>query len=300
MPCLLNSNSLLLLDTRYNTISEATELLPIFSGTLTRKIHMNEETIAKLNQCQTASEVYQDLQKVVARLGDFVNDISLQQDNDLLKYFENNKKNLIHKWMHYFEIYDRHFSRFRNKDVHVVEIGVFQGGSLQMWKDYFGANATIYGVDINSQCKKFEDEGIKIFIGDQGDRSFLKTLKEQCPRIDILIDDGSHLMEHIKATFEELFPHISENGVYLAEDLHACYWSDFGGGYKNPNNFIEYTKDLIDQLNSWHSKDPESFRISNFTRSAHSIHYYDSVVVIEKRKVEPPSNKATGVPTLEN
>jgi hypothetical protein len=64
-----------------------------------------------------------------------VGQISPHKDNDLLKYFENNPGNLIHKWMHYFEIYDRHFSRFRNKDVHIVEIGVFQGGSLQMWID---------------------------------------------------------------------------------------------------------------------------------------------------------------------
>jgi len=237
-----------------------------------------EESLAKLNQCKTASEVYQELQEVVAKLGDWVGQISPHKHNDLLRYFENNPGNLIHKWMHYFEIYDRHFSRFRNKEVYIVEIGVFHGGSLQMWRDYFGANATIYGVDINNECKKFEDERIKILIGDQGDKSFLKTLKEQCPRIDILIDDGSHQMEHLKTTFEELFPHISENGVYLAEDLHTCYWSEFGGGYKNSNSFIEYTKNLIDQLNVYHSKDPESFRVSDFTRSAQSIHYYDSVV----------------------
>ncbi|MEZ2225947.1 MAG: class I SAM-dependent methyltransferase [Microcoleus sp.] len=261
---------------------------------------MSESTSLNLNQCEASSEVYKEIQEVVAKLGNLVNQITLSHppDNDLLKYFENNQANLIFKWMHYFEIYERHFSRFRNKEVYIVEIGVFHGGSLQMWRDYFGANATIYGVDINNQCKKFEEERIKILIGDQGDKSFLKTLKEQCPRIDILIDDGSHLMEHLKTTFEELFPHISENGVYLAEDLHTCYWSEFGGGYKNSNSFIEYTKNLIDQLNGYHSKDTESFRVSDFTRSAQSIHYYDSVVVIEKRKVEPPCNKATGVPTL--
>ncbi len=156
----------------------------------------------------------------------------------------------------------------------------------------------MYGVDINNECKKFEDQSIKILIGDQGDKSFLKTLKEQCPRIDILIDDGRYPMKAIKTTFEDLFLHISENGVYLAEDLHTCYWSEFGGGYKNSNSFIEYTKNLIDQLNVYYSKDPESFPVSDFIRSAQSIHYYDSLVVIEKRRVEPPYNKATGVPTL--
>jgi 23S rRNA U2552 (ribose-2'-O)-methylase RlmE/FtsJ len=263
---------------------------------------MNEETSLQFTQREALSQVYKELQETVAKVSNLIKNGSDQpdQDKDLLKYFEKNQGNLIFKWMHYFEIYERHFSRFRNKEVHIVEIGVFHGGSLQMWRDYFGAKATIYGVDINSECKKFEDERIKILIGDQGDKSFLKALKEECPRIDILIDDGSHFMEHLKTTFEELFPHISENGIYLAEDLHTCYWSDFGGGYKNSNNFIEYTKNLIDHLTAWHSRDPESFRVSDFTRSAYSIHYYDSVVAIEKRKVEPPYPQKTGVPQLRN
>ncbi len=124
--------------------------------------------------------------------------------NDLEKYFENNQGRLIHKWMHYFEIYDRHFSQFRNQDVYVLEIGVNQGGSLQMWKDYFGKNAKIYGVDINYRCKDFEEEGLKIFIGSQEDRSFLKSLKSQLPRIDILIDDGGHKMKQPIITLQKL------------------------------------------------------------------------------------------------
>ena len=74
--------------------------------------------------------------------------------NELEKYFFSNTGNLIHKWRHYFEIYDRHFSRYRGSDVHVLEIGAYQGGSLQMWKHYFGPSAQIYGVDINPECKK--------------------------------------------------------------------------------------------------------------------------------------------------
>ncbi len=169
-------------------------------------------------------------------------------DNDLLKYFENNPGRLIFKWMHYFEIYDRYFSRFRNREVHVVEIGVAQGGSLQMWKKYFGDYAYIYGVDINKRSKRFEEERIKIIIGEQQNRNFLRQMKNQCPRIDILIDDGGHRMLQQINTFEELFPHISENGVYLCEDLHTSYWPQHGGGYRNPNSFIEYSKTLIDKL----------------------------------------------------
>ncbi len=83
---------------------------------------------------------------------------------DLEVYFRKNDKRLIHKWAHYFDIYDRHFARFRDKEIVILEIGVSQGGSLQMWKDYFGPKAKIYGIDVNPQCKQLEEDNIKIFI----------------------------------------------------------------------------------------------------------------------------------------
>jgi hypothetical protein len=214
--------------------------------------------------------------------------------NDLLNYFENNDGRLIDKWMHYFEIYDRHFQHFRGRDIHLLEIGVYHGGSLQMWKTYFGEQAKIYGVDIQSACKKFEEDNVRIFIGDQADRRFLRSLKEEIPRVDIVIDDGGHTMTQQINTLMELYPHISENGVYLCEDLHTSYWKEFGGGYKNRYSYIEFSKDLIDGLNAWHSRDEESFRVSDFTRTAYSMHYYDSVLVIEKRKMTEPVSKTTG------
>ena len=112
--------------------------------------------------------------------------------NDLERYFNENKGRLIHKWHHYFEIYDNHFKRFRDKEVVILEIGVSQGGSLQMWKNYFGPKAKIYGVDLNPKCKELEEENIKIFIGSQSDAKFLRSIKDQIPAIDILIDDGGH------------------------------------------------------------------------------------------------------------
>ena len=172
--------------------------------------------------------------------------------NDLERYFTGNRGKLIHKWKHYFEIYDRHFSRFRGTDVHVVEFGVFQGGSLQMWKDYFGPDARIFGIDINPLCKQLEEDQIEIFIGDQEERFFLQSLAQKIPRIDILIDDGGHTMDQQVNTYEELFPYVDENGVYLCEDLHTSYWPEWGGGYKKRRTFIEYSKDFIDSINAWH------------------------------------------------
>jgi hypothetical protein len=220
--------------------------------------------------------------------------------NDLEKYFRQNNKRLINKWVHYFDIYDRHFRRYRNQEVIILEIGVFHGGSLQMWKDYFGEKARIFGIDIDPRCKALEEEHIKIFIGSQSDRKFLQEVKQQIPPIDILLDDGGHMMDQQIISYEELFPHIKEDGVYLCEDLHTSYWLDYGGGHKRRGSFVEYSKNFIDHLNAWHSGQ-RSLRVNDFTKSVDSITYYDSVIVIEKkRKDNPPHAEQTGNPSFEN
>ena len=214
--------------------------------------------------------------------------------NDLEAFFRRHTGRRLHKWMHYFEVYDRHFARFRGCAPVVLEFGVSQGGSLQMWKEYFGPGVRLFGVDINPECKRFEEEGVRILIGDQGDRDFLRSIAKTLPPIDILIDDGGHMVEQQIATFEELFPFVQPHGVYLCEDLHTSYWRRWGGGYKKPGSFIEYSKNWIDSLHAWHTREPRRLAVSDFTRSAHSLHYYDSVVVIEKRPMIPPTNEATG------
>ena len=214
--------------------------------------------------------------------------------NDLEKYFTENTGRSINKWQHYFDIYDKHFSRFRGTDVHVVEFGVSDGGSLQMWKNYFGPKCKIFGVDINDNCKTLEENGVEIFIGDQEERVFLQSLRNKIPRIDILIDDGGHRMRQQINTFEELYPAISKDGLYLCEDTHTSYWAGWGGGgYKKRGTFIEYSKNFIDYINAWHSQTPK-FKVTDFTRSAKSLHFYDSIVVIEKGVVEEPFHIRTG------
>ena len=214
--------------------------------------------------------------------------------NPIEQFFNNNTGRSVHKWKHYFEIYDRHFARFRGQSPVVVEFGVSQGGSLEMWKDYFGPGVKLYGIDINPECKQFEDSNVRIFIGDQADRTFLRSIVEAIPPIDVLIEDGGHMMDQQISTFEELFPVVQPNGVYLCEDLHTSYWRYWGGGYKRRGTFIEYSKNWIDALHAWHSREPRRLQVSDFTKSAHSIHFYDSVVVIEKRPMGPPRDGSTG------
>lgn len=217
---------------------------------------------------------------------------------ELEQYFKQNNKRLIFKWQHYFDVYERHFERFKNKEVVILEIGVSQGGSLQMWKDYFGSKCKIYGVDVDPQCKQLEEENIQIFIGSQSDKNFLRKVKSSIPKIDILIDDGGHTMKQQIVTFEEMYSHVKENGVYLCEDCHTSYWSSYGGGYQRKNSFIEYSKNWIDYINAYHSR-TSRLRINEVTQTAKSICYYDSIVVIEKGQVEKPYASKTGTPSFE-
>lgn len=215
--------------------------------------------------------------------------------NELEQYFQNNPGSLISKWRHYFKAYHTHFQRFRNTDVVIMEIGVCHGGSLQMWKQYFGSQASVIGVDINPRSLDFKEDQIDIVIGDQEDRSFLQSLRQQVPRIDILIDDGGHTMTQQINTFEELFPAVSSDGVYICEDTHTSYWSSFGGGYRKPGTFIELAKDKVDEINAFHNRqNTEGFEVTDFTTSVKSMHFYDSMVVIEKKARGAPQSRHTG------
>lgn len=216
----------------------------------------------------------------------------------LIDFFENKEHRLIHKWMHYFEIYDRHFGKFRGKDISLLELGVLHGGSLQMWKNYFGKNSKIYGADIDPRCAELAEENVFILNCDQDDRRSLRSISNHLPKFDIIIDDGGHTMLQQILTFEELYSHVKDDGIYLCEDLHTSYWpGHFGGGYKKSDTFIEYSKNFIDQLNAWHSRSNE-LTVNEFTRSTFGIHYYDSVLVIEKRAISPPYARMRGAPSF--
>jgi hypothetical protein len=213
--------------------------------------------------------------------------------NKLEDYFWNcDKKLKVHKWHHYFKIYDRHFKQFIGKNPTILEIGVYHGGSLEMWNHYFDNKCQIYGVDIDPSClsvpDKLQSTNINITIGDQGSREFWLSYLKDKPKFDIVIDDGGHNMVQQIITYEELyFDHISDNGVYLCEDLHTSYWPIYEGGLNKPNTFIEYSKNFIDMINYHHiEKDTmtneKKYIFEKFKKKTDSIHYYDSIIVLEK------------------
>jgi hypothetical protein len=199
---------------------------------------------------------------------------------NLWSSFLTNDGRLIHKWKHYFPIYERHFRDFVYKPVTFIEIGCGRGGSLQMWKRYFGPHAHIVGIDILPECKEFEEDQIEIRIGAQQDRQFLENVIAEFGAPDIVLDDGSHVMSHVIASFQFLYPRVAKNGVYMVEDLHTAYWEEYEGGLRKPTTFIELSKNLLDELNADHSRG--ALVPTEFTRTTLSMHFYDSVTVFEK------------------
>jgi hypothetical protein len=200
----------------------------------------------------------------------------LLSSNPLEEYFDSHHTGLgIWKWRHYFEIYHRHLSRFVGTDAHVLEVGIYSGGSLRMWREYFGERAHIYGVDIEPACKAYEGERARIFIGDQASREFWRKLKQDVPLLDILIDDGGHHHEQQIVTLEEILPHLRPGGIYICEDVHGQF-----------NPFQSYVSGLAAHLNSFITTDGLVCDAASF-QSEISIHLYPFITVIEKADNPP-------------
>lgn len=201
---------------------------------------------------------------------------------ELWNYFTTNKGKKITKWKHYFPIYEKHFTPIRNKPIKILEIGILNGGSLEMWRYYF-PEATIVGIDINPLCKEHEQEGINIRIGDQTDEKFLQSLIDEFGTFDLIIDDGSHHVAHVNKTFQFLFPKLADDGIYFIEDTHAAYWDSHGGSIKEPESINNVAKGMIDSINADHArgqKEPDYF-----TRNVKCMSVYDSIIVFDKGNV---------------
>ena len=208
--------------------------------------------------------------------------------HNLGKKFRTDKidSNHTYKNMSYCDIYERYFDKIRYKVKKFVEIGIKDGCSLRMWKEYF-PNATIYGIDIDPRCKKFEEDRIKCYIGDQNCETFLLKMKGIIGKYDILLDDGSHITEHQIKSFNILYENCKENGFYIIEDLRCSYeeclnhinvrndWS--GMKYNNKEDklknfrkdFNEFIEDKIKKLDFW--KSGKMF----------AIHHYPMIVIFE-------------------
>lgn len=242
-------------------------------------------------------------------------------ENLFFSDFDNKKATA--KLKHYFKIYEELFEKYKNEKINFFEIGINKGGDLQIWHKYFTNLNKMYAVDINKECKLIENElpNTTIYIGDQGNKEFLKMLVDNVDDIDILLDDGGHQFHQQINSFNFLFKKIKEGGIYLIEDTHSSYDNYanlypkdnvYGGGKGKKNTTIEFFKNLIDELTAWafikeHGVCPESGEpraktwyefmkkynlnitdVDYYRQNIHSITFYDSIIAIKKRsKIMP-------------
>jgi len=169
---------------------------------------------------------------------------SMKTTNTYKSYVKSPYKSTKHST--YFDSYDHFFSKYRDQNITFVEIGVLSGGSLFMWRDYFGLEARIIGVDLNPNAKKWEKNGFEIYIGSQSDVKFWEDFTREVGLIDVVLDDGGHTYEQQIITTECLLSAMNDGGVIVIEDTHTSYMDGFGPRSKS---FVEYTKKLIDKVN---------------------------------------------------
>lgn len=213
-------------------------------------------------------------------------------DGDLLDIYASNKGAIVHKWHHYIPIYDEYFARFRGTKVRFLEIGVSKGGSLQMWRKYFGPDAVIFGIDIDKDCAQYDGQAGQVRIGGQGDTEFLDQVVEEMGGIDLVLDDGSHRMPHVRASFEHLYPKLETNGIYMIEDLHTAYSPKYGGGYRDGRNFFRMMRELTDDMHRWYHK--KGMRHPGVSPHISGLHIHDSIAVIDKKPVYRPTHSRVG------
>jgi hypothetical protein len=209
----------------------------------------------------------------------------------------------VHKWHHYFDIYEKHFDRYRNQPIRMLEIGVFRGGSLRMWKQYFHPESIIVGVDIDKSCQAHEraDENVHVRIGSQADPDFLAKVTEEFGPFDIILDDGSHKTHHQNISFGALFrSSLVDGGCYMVEDTHSNYWLKT---IDSEETFIDLSKQMVDTLHeAYFDRTEASFRpghadattemsVSYLAANIYSIAFYDSIVVFDKKKRVMPKSE---------
>jgi hypothetical protein len=220
--------------------------------------------------------------------------------NSTFKLFLNSKK-FSTKHKKYFDVYDEIFKDYINKPITFVEIGILNGGSLELWREYFGPHARIIGIDLNPECKKFEQNGIEIFIGDQSNPNFWDDFYNKVGSIDILLDDGGHTnLQQIITTVKSV-GNIKDGGLLVTEDTHTSYRSEFNNPSKK--SYINFSKKIIDDINFTHPGLGE-FKHS-LNKNIYSIRFFESFVVcyINRKKTYMNSiieNKSKNLATIDD
>ncbi len=222
--------------------------------------------------------------------------------NNLEALYQTHQGNVSDKWELFLHEYDRLFLTYREKPVHLLEIGVQNGGSLAIWGQYFTHAEKITGCDVNPDCQKiaYSDPKIKLIIGDATQEKTFQSIINESPFFDIIIDDGSHTSADIIKAFCHYFAVLKDDGVFIVEDLHCSYWQEYSGGLYNPLSSVAFFKALADVLNCEHWGDNaqstdvlqcffDEYDCSlspDALQHLHSIEFINSMCVIRKRTPE--------------
>lgn len=194
------------------------------------------------------------------------------------------------KWSGYFDVYERHLGKFVGKKPRILEIGVLGGGSIEMWLKYFGEGTQVIGLDINEECLDYKFDGdAEVVMGDQSNPDMWNQFLSVEEPFDIVIDDGSHVMNHQITTLQHVFPHMNAGGVFICEDTHTSYWPQpWGGTFRGAGTFIEHSKRTTDILNQQHFQGtPLAEDVLATYKNLYSVTFYNSMVVFEKENLKP-------------
>ena len=181
----------------------------------------------------------------------------------------------------FMELYESFFKDYKDKNINILEIGVDNGDSLRVWREYF-SKANICGIDIIK--KDFKISNVEILCGSQNDPIFLDTVIKKYNNFDIIIDDGSHLSKHIIFSFNYLFKHLNNEGLYIIEDLQTSYFRRYGGSRINLNKkktSMNFIKKLTDSVNYEHYDKP-FFKKSSFDGKIKSVNFFQNIVFIKR------------------
>jgi hypothetical protein len=201
----------------------------------------------------------------------------------------NNSPYSSSKHSSYFQVYDQLFTDFVGKPITFVEIGVNNGGSLFMWREFFGPNARIIGIDLNPEVFVWRDYGFEIFIGNQSDRLFWESFVKEVPEIDIVLDDGGHTFLQQITTVESLVDAIKPGGLIVIEDTHTSYMNEFAP--KQGSTFIDYSFSIVHGINYRYGE----FKSTSENR-IYSVQFFESIVAFFVN----PEKSFLSSPTLNN
>lgn len=221
-------------------------------------------------------------------------------DKNLTALYKEHSGKVSDKWTIYLGEYERLFSEYRSQAINLLEVGVQNGGSLEIWGKYFPNAVNLIGCDINPNCANlsYDDSRVTVLVGDVNSDEIEDQVVDKAPSFDVIIDDGSHTSSDIIKSFSRYFPYLKNGGIFVVEDLHCSYWQEFEGGLFDPLSAISFFKRLTDVVSHehWGVDKKRSEVLKGFydkyhiqinddlLAHVHSIEFINSICVIRKSK----------------